>query len=192
MPIVPTLTTPRLVLRAFVPEDAPAVHAHLQDREMASTTATVPHPYPDGAAETWIAGHAAKHEAGEAVILAITLRDEETLVGVMTLRIEKAHRRGELGYWVGRPHWGRGYATEAADALMRWGFRALGLHRVHAANMTRNPASGAVLRKIGMRHEGTLRGHLLKWGFLEALDVWGILEDELEPQDRREAEALSG
>ena len=179
MPIVPTLTTPRLVLRPFAPEDAPAVHGHLQDIEMARTTATVPHPYPEGAAEAWIASHAIQHETGEAVVLAITLRDGGTLVGAMTLRMDMAHRRGELAYWVGRPHWSRGYATEAADALMRWGFRTLGLHRVHAAHLTRNPGSGAVLRKIGMRHEGTLRGHVLKWGMLEDLEVWGVLEHEL-------------
>jgi ribosomal-protein-alanine N-acetyltransferase len=180
MPLVPQLTTQRLVLRAFEPEDAPAVHALLQDVEMASTMATVPFPYPEGAAEEWIARHPETHASGEAVVLAITLREEGTLVGAMTLRVDLAHRRGELGYWVGRVHWGRGYATEAAEAMMRWGFRVLGLHRVHAANMTRNPASGAVLRKLGMRNEGTLRGHLLKWGMLEDLDVWGILEDELE------------
>jgi RimJ/RimL family protein N-acetyltransferase len=182
MPLLPTLTTPRLVLRAFVPEDAAAVHAQLQDIEMARTTATVPHPYPPGTAEAWIASHDQKREEGK-VVLAITLRDDGTLVGAMTLQLDTAHRRGELGYWVGRAHWGRGYATEAADAMMRWGFRALGLHRVHAAHMTRNPGSGAVLRKIGMRHEGTLRGHLLKWQMMEDLEVWGVLEDELEERE---------
>ena len=179
--IPPTLTTPRLVLRPFAPEDAAAVRAHLDDREMASTTATIPHPYPEGAAETWIATHAARHEAGEAVLLAIALRDG-TLVGSSELRIEAAHRRADLGYWIGRAHWGQGYATEAADALLRWGMRTLGLHRVHASHMSRNPSSGAVLRKIGMRHEGTLRGHLLKRGVLEDLEVWGVLEDELAPE----------
>lgn len=178
MSLLPTLTTPRLVLRPFAPEDAAAVHAHLQDIEMARTTATVPHPYLEGAAEAWIASLAEKHAEGQTT-LAITLREGGTLVGSMSLQTERAHRRGELGYWVGRAHWGRGYATEAADALMRWGFRALGLHRVHAAHMSRNPASGAVLRKLGMRHEGTLRGHLLKWQMMEDLEVWGVLEDEL-------------
>lgn len=182
MSIPPTLTTARLVLRPYAPEDAAAVHGHLQDREVASTTAMIPHPYPEGAAETWIATHAARHEAGEAAVLAITLRGDGTLVGSIELRVEPAHRRGELGYWIGRAHWGRGYATEAADALLRWGMRTLGLHRVHAAHMSRNPASGAVLRKIGMRHEGTLRGHVQKWGVMEDLEVWGVLEDELPPE----------
>lgn len=179
--IPPTLTTSRLVLRPFAPDDAAAVRAHLDDREMASTTATIPHPYPEGAAETWIGTHAARHEAGEAVVLAVALRDG-TLVGSIELRIEAAHRRGDLGYWIGRAHWGQGYATEAADALLRWGMRTLGLHRVHASHMSRNPSSGAVLRKIGMRHEGTLRGHLLKRGVLEDLEVWGVLEDEIAPE----------
>lgn len=180
MPIPPTLTTRRLVLRPFTPGDAAAVHAHLGDREVASTTAMVPHPYPEGAAEAWIATHAARHEAGEAAILAVTLRDG-TLVGSIELRMDLAHRRGELGYWVGRAHWGNGYATEAARAVTRWGVRVMGLHRVHAAHLSRNPASGAVLRNVGMRHEGTLRGHVLKWGVLEDLEVWGVLEDELPP-----------
>jgi RimJ/RimL family protein N-acetyltransferase len=179
MPIPPTLTTARLVLRPFVTEDAAAVQAHLQDREVASTTAMIPHPYPDGAAEAWIATHGARHEAAEAAVLAITLRGDGTLVGSIELRMDLGHRRGELGYWIGRAHWGQGFATEAADALTRWGVRVMGLHRVHAAHMSRNPSSGAVLRKIGMRHEGTLRGHVLKWGVLENLEVYGVLEDEL-------------
>jgi [ribosomal protein S5]-alanine N-acetyltransferase len=180
MSIAPTLATPRLLLRPFVPSDADAVHAHLQDRAVASTTALIPHPYPPGAAETWIATHAARHDSGEAVILAITLAESGALIGSVELRMEAAHRRGELGYWIGRAHWGRGYASEAAGALLRWGVRTRGLHRVHAAHLSRNPASGGVLRKIGMRHEGTLRGHVDKWGVMEDLDVWGVLEDEVE------------
>ena len=182
MALVPTLNTPRLTLRAFVPEDAGAVHEALQDIEMARTTAMIPHPYPEGAAEAWIDTHAGMHASGEGVVLAITQRDGGALVGAVSISIDLTHRRGELAYWVGRTHWGRGYATEAAAALTRWGFDTMGLHRVHAAHMTRNPASGAVLRKIGMRHEGTLRGHLLKWGLLEDLEVWGILEDEFDAQ----------
>ena len=181
MEFPPTLTTARLVLRPYAAEDAAAVHAHLQDREVASTTAMIPHPYPAGAAEEWIATHAARHQSGEAVILAITLRDTGALIGSIEMRVEAAHRRGDIGYWIGRAHWGSGYATEAADALLRWGMGTVGLHRVFATHMSRNPASGAVLRKIGMRHEGTLRRHILKWGVLEDLELYGILEDELPP-----------
>jgi RimJ/RimL family protein N-acetyltransferase len=183
MSIPPTLTTARLVLRPFTAADADAVQALLRDREVASTTAMIPHPYPDGAAATWIATHEPRHRAREAAVLAMTLRDEGEVIGAIELRVEAPHRRGELGYWLGRAYWGRGLATEAADALLRWGVRELGLHRVHAAHMTRNPASGAVLRKIGMRHEGTLRGHVPKWGVMEDLEIWGVLDSELSARD---------
>lgn len=182
MPEPPTLTTPRLVLRPFTAADAPAAHASVADREVASTTAAIPHPYPEGAAEAWIAGHAQRHAAGEAVILAATLRDTGELVGSIEIRLVPAHRRAELGYWIGRPHWGRGYATEAADALLRWAFDALDLHRVHAGHLARNPASGAVLRKVGMRFEGRLRSHFSRWGVMEDLDIYGILAGELPPR----------
>jgi ribosomal-protein-alanine N-acetyltransferase len=177
----PTLTTARLVLRPFTPDDAAAVHAHLGDFEVASTTASIPHPYPAGAAELWIGTHAPRAAAGQAVVLALTLRRTGEVVGSIEMRLVPGHRRGELGYWVGRHHWGEGYATEAADALVRWGFATLGLHRVNAGHLTRNPASGRVLTKIGMRHEGRLRKHFMKWGVLEDLDLYGMLRDELPP-----------
>ena len=182
MPEPPTLTTARLVLRPYTLEDAPAAHAYVSDRELASTTAAIPHPYPEGAAEAWIATHAGRHAAGDAVILAVTLRGTGELVGSVEMRMVPSHRRADLGYWVGRPHWGRGYATEAAEALVRWAFATLGLHRVHAAHLSRNPASGMVLRKIGMRYEGRLRSHVPKWGVMEDLDVYGMLAHELPPR----------
>jgi ribosomal-protein-alanine N-acetyltransferase len=177
----PTLTTERLVLRPFTPEDAPAVHTHLADYEVAATTASIPYPYPEGSAQEWISTHAYRYAAGEAVVLAVTLRDSGALAGSIEIRRVPAHRRAEMGYWIGRTHWGCGYATEAADALLRWAFAELGLHRVTAAHLTRNPASGKVLLKIGMRHEGRLRKHFLKWGVLEDLDLYGVLESELPP-----------
>jgi ribosomal-protein-alanine N-acetyltransferase len=180
----PTLTTERLVLRAFTADDAPAAQEYVSSWELASTTAAIPHPYPPGAALEWIGTHAGRHASGEAVILAVTLRDSGELVGSIEMRITAEHRRGDLGYWTGPPHWGRGYATEAADALVRWSFATLGLHRVFAAHFSRNPASGAVLRRIGMRHEGTLRSHVPRWGALEDLEVYGMLADEL-PENPR-------
>lgn len=182
MPEAPTLTTARLVLRPYALADAPAVHAFVSDRELASTTAAIPHPYPQGGAEAWIATHAARHASGEAIILAITLWETGELVGSIEIRLVPTHRRGELGYWTGRAHWGRGYATEAADALLRWAFDTLDLHRVHAAHLGRNPASGKVLRKVGMRHEGRLRSHFDKWGTMEDLEIYGILAGELPPR----------
>jgi [ribosomal protein S5]-alanine N-acetyltransferase len=83
-----------------------------------------------------------------------------------------------MGYWIGVPYWGRGYCTEAAGALLAHAFGPLGLHRVHATHLTRNPASGRVMQKLGMRHEGRMREHFLKWGVFEDVERYGILDRE--------------
>jgi ribosomal-protein-alanine N-acetyltransferase len=88
------------------------------------------------------------------------------------------HARAELGYWIGVPHWSRGYATEAAQATVEFAFRRLGLNRVYAYHFTTNPASGRVLQKIGMQLEGTRRRHTRKWGEFLDSDMYAVLRDD--------------
>ena len=83
-----------------------------------------------------------------------------------------------MGYWVGKPFWGRGYCTEAGRAVLEYAFRQLGLLRVHACFFARNPASGKVMKKLGMQPEGCRRGHVMKWGKLEDLELAGILKED--------------
>ncbi|WP_292522199.1 GNAT family N-acetyltransferase [Methanoculleus sp.] len=175
----PILVTDRLVLRPFTPKDAPVVQRLAGDYAVASRTLEIPYPYPDGAAEAWIATHAAGFRKGLHAVYAVTRAGKGDLVGAAGLvEINRRHGRGELGYWVGRPYWGRGYATEAARAVIECGFSVLGLHRVYAMHFSRNPASGRVMAKCGMRHEAHLREHGRKWGVFEDIDVWGVLRDE--------------
>lgn len=173
----PRLRTARLLLRPLTLADAPRVRELAGDFEVASTTLNVPHPYPEGAAERWIAPLGLGWQSGESGVWAIVPRGQE-MAGTIGLSFALPHLRAEMGYWVGRPYWGRGYATEAARALLELAFGTLGLERVMARHMTRNPASGAVLRKIGMRHEGTQRQHMRKWGVMEDLEMYGILRAE--------------
>ncbi len=176
MPI-PEIRTKRLLLRGFTGSDAQRVQALAGAREVASGTLTIPHPYEDGMAETWIEGHAAAWEAGENLSLAVTT-DSEGVVGAVGLHLVPDHRRAELGYWIGVPYWNRGYATEATAALLGFGFAELGIHRILARHFPRNPASGRVLQKLGMIHEGTQRDHVVRWGKLENLECYAILEEE--------------
>ena len=94
------------------------------------------------------------------------------------LVLRREHNRAELGYWIGVPYWNHGYATEAASTVLRYAFETMDLHRVYAFHFTTNPASGRVLEKIGMTHEGTRRGHTLKWGEYLDNEAYGILRDE--------------
>jgi RimJ/RimL family protein N-acetyltransferase len=177
-PEQPTLDTARLRLRPFGPADAPAVRELAGAREVARSTLNIPHPYPDGAAEAWIAGHAGAWAAGTQLVCAVTTRGDGALVGAVGLAIDPRHLAAELGYWVGVPHWGRGYATEAARALCGVGFATLGLHRVMARHLTRNPASGRVMRKLGMRPEGVLREAVRKWDRFEDVALYAVLAPE--------------
>jgi ribosomal-protein-alanine N-acetyltransferase len=96
----------------------------------------------------------------------------------MGLVIHRSHDSGELGYWIGKPYWGRGYATEAAAAVLDFAFGPLALHRVEATHFTRNPASGRVMEKLGMRLEGVFRDAHRKWGRYEDIAQRAILADE--------------
>jgi RimJ/RimL family protein N-acetyltransferase len=87
------------------------------------------------------------------------------------------HRRAELGYWIGRPFWGRGYATEAARAMLDFGFGSMGLNRIFAHHMRDNPASGRVLANIGMTREGVLSQHILKWDQFRDVVLYGLTRE---------------
>ncbi len=174
----PTLRTARLVLRPFTQADAPHVRRLADDAEIAANTLTIPHPYPEGAAETWIATHAPGVAQGIKAVFAITDAASGELLGAIGLEIEPAHDRAELGYWIGRPFWGRGIATEAAREVLAYAFSNLGLARVLARHFPHNPASGQVLQKLGMRHEGTLRSSIVKGGRRLDEIVYGILREE--------------
>jgi ribosomal-protein-alanine N-acetyltransferase len=174
---MPTLETERLVLRPFRPGDAAEVQRLAGEREIAAGTLTVPHPYPDGAAEEWIATHAANWAERKVLTLAVTTPGDDTLVGAVGLMLTMADRRAELGYWIGIPWWNLGYATEASRAIIDFGFASLGLHRIMAQHMARNPGSGRVMQKLGMQQEGILRQHTLKWGVFEDLVVYAVLAE---------------
>ena len=165
------LETERLVLRPFTLADAPALQRLAGAREVAYNTLLIPHPYPDGAAEQWIS----KPRTENDLVFAITLRESGELTGGMGLTVNPDHRRAEIGYYIGVAYWGRGYATEAGRAVIRYAFEGLRVNRVYAEHFSRNPASGRVLQKLGMRHEGSLRQHMVKWGEPIDVELYGIV-----------------
>jgi ribosomal-protein-alanine N-acetyltransferase len=171
---VPTLRTGRLTLRPFTMADAPAVQRLAGEYDIALNTMFIPHPYPDGAAEAWIATHQADYDENRIHHFAI---DDGQLAGAMGL-VMKGDEIAEIGYWIGKPFWNRGYTTEAAVEVIRYGFEQCHLERIFAGHFSRNPASGRVMQKLGMTYEGTLRKHAVKWG--ERLDVvfYGLLREE--------------
>ncbi len=175
----PTIETARLLLRPFSMNDAPDIKKFAGNREIASTTTNIPHPYEDGMAEEWIGTHWENFEAGKEVNYAIVFRENKSLIGAMGLmNISREHEKAELGYWIGKPCWGQGYCTEAGHAVLGYAFNVLDLNRIYATHFRRNPASGSVMRKLGMKHEGSLRQHVRKWDKFEDMEINGILKTE--------------
>jgi RimJ/RimL family protein N-acetyltransferase len=189
MPEQPTLTTERLTLRPFVPDDAFDVERYAGVREIADTTLTIPHPYPHGAATEWVLKHAPAWEEGSAATFAIIENESGRFVGVTSLMMKLEHRRAELGYWIAIDRWNRGYGTESNQRIVDFGFEVLGLHRIEARHFLRNPASGQVMRKLGMQHEGVERDSALKGDRFESLAVYSILEEEWRALRLRRPEA---
>lgn len=139
-----------VVLRPFAAGDAPRVQALAGEREVAEPTGVIPHPYPEGAALEWIAAQSGDRLAGRAHTYGITLAEDGLLVGAIALR-PAATDHEHIGFWIGRSHWGRGYATAATRAVIALAFSLLDLEFVSASHLVRNPACGRVLEKCGLR-----------------------------------------
>jgi RimJ/RimL family protein N-acetyltransferase len=138
-----SIVTSRLVLRLPVLADAGRISLLAGDLDVASMTGTIPHPYSERQAAEWLAGALAGEEG---VVFAI-LRSG-ALIGCTGYRAFGADH-AELGYWVGKPFWGMGYATEAVRALIDDAFEADGFAYLTAGHFADNPASARVLRKLG-------------------------------------------
>jgi RimJ/RimL family protein N-acetyltransferase len=170
----PTLETSRLVLRPYRESDIAELLPLINAREVAATTLRIAHPYTENDARTFFA----MAQEPDKLWLAVTLRADGRQIGGIGLRIETQHQHAELGYWLGTAYWGQGYATEAAREMLRYGFDDLHLHRIFASHFKHNPASGRILRKLGMRYEGCQREHLRKWDKFIDSELYGILRAE--------------
>ena len=115
---MPVLRTERLVIRPYTLEDASDLQRLIGDRAVAATTARVPHPYEDGMAEEFIGKQQQNFDEEKSLNLAITHREDGCLIGGIGLEFDTSRESAELGYWIGKPCWGIGYATEAAQAMV--------------------------------------------------------------------------
>ncbi len=184
------LYTDRLYLRTPIPRDANALYDLFTDSEVMHGLGKEPVSAPAEAraiVEEWIA--AWRTDALGPFVIETAATNE--VVGQAGLMIFDTrgwtpsswaeagdHAQPELGWALIQAHWGRGYATEAAEAVIGFGFEALGLNKIHAAYFIKNPASARVIEKLGMTYEGHLREHDLKWGVYEDIKVHAILARE--------------
>jgi [ribosomal protein S5]-alanine N-acetyltransferase len=159
----PVVTSKRLLLLLPSTERLTELVRLLQEPSVARWTLNIPYPYRTADGRSWLRRVPAHRRAGSDLTLQIVRRSDRRLVGGIGLhKIDAAHRRAELGYWVGRPFRRQGFATEAARALCGFAFRRLGLHRLEARLFPGNAGSVTVLRRAGFRREGRLRKSVAK------------------------------
>lgn len=166
------MQTDRLKLRSFKLDDAKRVQELAGDVKVYESTLNVPHPYEDGMAETWISSLDPKST------FAIELIETGELIGTISLSIHERHDKAELAYWIGHPYWNKGYCTEAARLVLKYGFETLQLNRIFAYAMTSNPGSYKVMEKIGMSYEGLHKEVIKKDNIYYDLVSYAILRQK--------------
>ncbi|MEO5917700.1 MAG: GNAT family N-acetyltransferase [Luteolibacter sp.] len=175
--MIPTLSAEKIILAPFSMADAPLVQLYVSDPEIARVTQHIPSPYPNGLAEKWISSHLLAFLEQRNVVFSIRSKEGE-LHGAINLHLDVKNKLGTLGYWMGLPFWNKGYCTDAARRLMRYGFEELLLNKIHARHLAANPASGRVMQKSGMTQEGFLRQHVIKDGAPMDIVEYGVFRDE--------------
>lgn len=165
------LLTVRLSLMAVVEGDIPTLAALGNDFEIAKYTARMPYPLTEAAVASWLGSHGPNKTA-----LKICRRSDGAICGQVGItRTDPG--RGELGYWIGRAHWGQGIATEAAQAILDFAFAELAMEEIEASCRVTNPGSRRVIEKCGFQP----RGH----GLMHSVAVGGTVPIERYGLDRK-------
>lgn len=148
----PHIKTERLELRLPELDDAPDLARLSGDYDVAKNTSRIPSPYPVLAAEMWILSTRAGYRPGRSIALTATRNGQVAGGGGIFKRRPDAH--WEIGYWIAKPFWGQGLATEMGEALIRFAIDDMGAERIIAGHNADNPASGRVLEKLGFAYDG--------------------------------------
>ncbi|MBX7139335.1 MAG: GNAT family N-acetyltransferase [Oligoflexia bacterium] len=166
-----TLKSARLLLRSFAASDASRVQQLASDPEVALRTANIPYPYPIGGALAWIEAQARALTESSTNTWAVCRIAEQDLIGAIELVLAPSRFEGAVGYWIGRPFWNQGYASEALKLVLDFGFSSLKLQTIAAQFVDRNKASGRVMEKCGLKAVPELSRTALVRGKMEHLEV---------------------
>lgn len=177
---LPVLETERLTLRKMTMHDAADVYHYARDREVARHVLWEAHQSV-WESRAYIRFLLYQYRNGEPGSWGIVLKETGRVVGTIGYMSYNADNSTvEIGYSLAREHWGKGLMTEALDAVIGETFRVLKLHRIEAMHFTDNPASGRVMAKCGMQHEGHMRERICCKGVFRDVEMWGILRKDWE------------
>lgn len=171
----PILETERLILSQLEEKDVSSIAELLQHRIFSDLTSNIPYPYVENDARSWVKMSKEAFENNAGYTFAIRNKEGQ-IMGAIGLH-DREDDKAELGYWIGIPYWNKGYVTEAAKAIIDFGFDELKLNKIFATHFLHNPASGRIMEKIGMKKEAVLIKEVKKDGEYFDLVRYCILKD---------------
>ncbi len=184
----PKLVSERLILDQIKPSDIPDIVSYAGNIKIVENTRTMPHPYHEEDAISWMNMANEGYKNKDQYIFAIRLKDTNAFLGGIGLSLDNDNNRAELGYWLAEDFWNMGFTTEAVRAILRFGFEELHLNKIIAVYITTNEASGKVMIKNGMVKEGEFKDHDIKKdhtveeGAYVSLIQYRVLKSEFETQ----------
>ncbi len=177
----PVLTTERLILSRPVEGDMQHIIHYLDsDKVYSENTANMPYPYKEADAEFLIHEVVDKGFENETdFVFAIRNKENGLIMGLIGIHHwDKANQKAEIGYWLGKEFWNKGYVTEAMTEVLAFGFKVLNLNKMFANFFPHNPASGRVMEKSGMRQEAVLKQEIYKNGKFLDFVRYSILKED--------------
>ncbi|MEO0042954.1 MAG: hypothetical protein RL329_2402 [Bacteroidota bacterium] len=159
MQVFPTLTTDRLTLRQTRIDDIASLLKYCNNKNISDQIFNIPYPYLEADAIFRLNFVFQGFKNRERYVFAITLTENQTLIGEMGLHLDQDNDNAQLGAWIAEPFWNQGIATEAMAAILRFGFETLDLNKIYATHLPENGASGNVMLKNHMIKEAELKEH---------------------------------
>ena len=173
-----TIETKRLILRPIKAGDEQQIYKFCSTEHIYKTLLTMPHPYTKQHAMDKVKSSLEHIKLGDKFPFAITLKDNDDLIGIIDLRPNYELKFAEIGYWLGYEYWGQGIMTEAARAVMKFAFDDLSMHKLIIKAYTTTPASARVAVKCGFKLEGCQKEIYYLRGEYMSNELYGITEQE--------------
>jgi len=179
----PELITDKLKLRKIRPSDIPSLLKYCNNKNISDQIINIPYPYLEDDAIFRMNFVLQGFKNKERYVFAISLKDSEELIGEIGLHLDKVNNSAQFGYWIAEPFWGKGIATEALAAILKFGFETLHLHKIYATHYPDNLSSGKVMLKNKMIKEAEMKEHYKIEGVYKDVIQYRLTKEEYEERN---------
>ncbi len=173
------LFTENLVLNQITENDIQDIVNSLNNPVFSQNSTNIPYPYDEDCAKFWLELIRKGQEENTGQTFAIRTKTDLKMIGAIGLELDLDHDKAELGYWLDKNFWNKGFATEASKKIIDYGFNTLKLKRIFATHFDFNTASGKVMLKSGMQQEGVLYAHTKNNDRYENHILYAIINDQM-------------